>query len=77
MKVVYHIIYHESYMKSYVINDKSYHLSGCKKGCALQTKSDICIVGENGSYNLLENGFAWDEPKHASLSEVALFNKLV
>ena len=57
--------------------DKSYHLSGCKKGCALQTKSDICIVGENGSYNLLENGFAWDEPKHASLSEVALFNKLV
>ena len=55
----------------------SYHLSGCKKGCALQTKSDICIVGENGSYNLLENGFAWDEPKHASLSEVALFNKLV
>ena len=57
--------------------DKSYHLSGCKKGCALQTKSDICIVGENGSYNLLENGFAWDEPKHASLSEVALFKKLV
>ncbi len=62
---------------SAILAGKSYHISGCKKGCAKPTSSDICIIGESGSYNLLENGCAWDKPSFMSLSETVLINKLI
>ena len=57
--------------------DQSYHISGCSKGCSTPKKSDVCIVGENGSHNLLQNGYAWDIPSFISLSEAALINELI
>lgn len=59
-----------------ILSGKSYHISGCKKGCAKPTNSDICIIGESGSLNMLENGCAWDKPSHISLSETALMDEL-
>ena len=60
-----------------ILAGKSYHISGCNKGCAKPTNSDICIIGESGSYNLLENGCAWDKPSFISLSETVLIDKLI
>ena len=60
-----------------ILAGKSYHISGCSKGCAMQSNSDICIIGERGSYNMLENGCAWDKPSYTSLSESALMNALL
>jgi precorrin-3B synthase len=60
-----------------ILADKSYHISGCSKGCAMPSNSDICIIGERGSYNMLENGCAWDKPSYTSLSESALMDALL
>ena len=60
-----------------ILAGKSYHISGCSKGCAMPSNSDICIIGELGSYNMLENGCAWDKPSHTSLSESALMDALL
>ena len=60
-----------------ILVGKSYHISGCDKGCAKPTNSDICIIGKNGSYNMLENGCAWDKPSFISLSEKALIDELI
>ena len=59
-----------------ILAGKSYHISGCTKGCAKPSNSDICIIGERGSYNMLENGCAWDKPSYTSLSESALMDAL-
>ncbi|NCF46978.1 MAG: hypothetical protein GWP24_05355 [Alphaproteobacteria bacterium] len=60
-----------------ILAGKSYHISGCSKGCAMPSNSDICIIGELGSYNMLENGCAWDKPSYTSLSESALMDALL
>ena len=60
-----------------ILAGKSYHISGCSKGCAMPSNSDICIIGERGSYNMLENGCAWDKPSYTSLSESALMDALL
>ena len=60
-----------------ILASKSYHISGCSKGCAMPSNSDICIIGERGSYNMLENGCAWDKPSYTSLSESALMDALL
>ena len=60
-----------------ILAGKSYHISGCSKGCAMPSNSDICIIGECGSYNMLENGCAWDKPSYTSLSESALMDALL
>ena len=60
-----------------ILADKSYHISGCSRGCAMPSNSDICIIGERGSYNMLENGCAWDKPSYTSLSESALMDALL
>ena len=60
-----------------ILAGKSYHISGCSKGCAMPSNSDICITGELGSYNMLENGCAWDKPSYTSLSESALMDALL
>ena len=60
-----------------ILAGKSYHISGCSKGCAMPYNSDICIIGERGSYNMLENGCAWDKPSYTSLSESALMDALL
>ena len=60
-----------------ILAGKSYHISGCSKGCAMPSNSDICIIGERGSYNMLENGCAWDKPSYTSLSESELMDALL
>ncbi len=60
-----------------ILAGKSYHISGCSKGCAMPSNSDICIIGERGSYNMLENGCAWDKPSYTSLSESTLMDALL
>ena len=60
-----------------ILAGKSYHISGCSKGCAMPSNSDICIIGERGSYNMLENGCAWDKPSYTSQSESALMDALL
>jgi len=57
-------------------HNQSYHISGCAKGCATKTSRDICIIGNDGNYGLLENGCAWDSPDNILLSEAALFDEL-
>ena len=59
-----------------ILAGKSYHISGCTKGCAMPSNSDICITGELSSYNMLKNGCAWDKPSYTSLSESALMDAL-
>ena len=48
--------------------DKTYHISGCTKGCAAPRATDICIIGDGAHYAIIENGCAWEPPSITSLS---------
>ena len=48
--------------------DISLHISGCTKGCAAPAPRDICIIGDENHYAIIENGCAWDDPSLTSLS---------
>lgn len=50
------------------------HVSGCTKGCAKPSASDVVFAGENGLFNLVRNGTAWDEPSLTQLSPEKLQN---
>ena len=52
------------------------HVSGCSKGCARSGSADICVVGNNGRYDLVENGCASDVPRLAGLSREDIQMKL-
>ena len=41
---------------------KTLHISGCAKGCAAPEASDICIVGRDGQFDIVEKGCAWQAP---------------
>ena len=38
------------------------HISGCSKGCASPNSKEICIVGNEGRFDIVEKGYAWDKP---------------
>lgn len=44
------------------------HVSGCAKGCAKSSASDITIVGREGRFDLVRDGRAWDEPVRTNLT---------
>ena len=44
------------------------HVSGCSKGCAHPAAADVVLVGKNGTFDLVRNGTAWDEPRQRGLS---------
>ena len=48
------------------------HLSGCAKGCARAQAAQITLVGQNGAFDLVENGAAWDKPVKTGLTAQAL-----
>ena len=41
---------------------KTLHVSGCAKGCAAPEARDICIVGRDGRFDIVEKGCAWQAP---------------
>ena len=56
--------------------DKTYHISGCSKGCAAPRVTDVCIIGTASDYAIIENGCAWDSPSITSLSSDDVFERL-
>jgi precorrin-3B synthase len=45
------------------------HVSGCSKGCARQQPADVCVVGQDGRYQLIFRGGADGTPDVADLTE--------
>ncbi|MEC7705182.1 MAG: hypothetical protein VYE61_01495, partial [Pseudomonadota bacterium] len=41
---------------------KTLHISGCAKGCAAPEARDVCVVGQDGGFNIIERGCAWQAP---------------
>lgn len=50
-------------LKDVLAEGRSLHVSGCAKGCARRQKADATLIGRNGSYGLVVNGCAADEPR--------------
>ena len=46
---------------------KTLHVSGCAKGCAAPEASDICIVGRDGQFDIVEKGCAWQAPSSTGI----------
>lgn len=47
---------------------KTLHVSGCAKGCAHPGPADFTFVAQDGRFNLVPTGRAWDEPARRGLS---------
>ncbi|MCE8005367.1 cobalamin biosynthesis protein CobG, partial [Halomonas sp. MCCC 1A11081] len=47
----------------------SVHLSGCAKGCACQTPTDLCLTGRAGRFDLIVGGRADGTPVATGLDE--------
>lgn len=50
------------------------HVSGCAKGCAHPSAADVTLVGNNGRFDLVRNGAAWDDALYTNLSQTELLN---
>lgn len=48
------------------------HVSGCAKGCAHPRRAATTLVGNNGAYDLVENGHPWDAPRQRGLTATDL-----
>lgn len=47
----------------------SLHVSGCEKGCARQSATDVTLVGREGRFDLVQNGTSADTPIKEGLSQ--------
>lgn len=45
----------------------SLHVSGCSKGCARRGRADMTFVGNQGRFDLVLKGRAWDAPEKPGL----------
>lgn len=52
----------------HVPKDARLHVSGCAKGCAHPTNSDLTLVGTDNGFDLVRHGTARDAPAHRSLA---------
>lgn len=52
------------------------HVSGCAKGCARKGPADATIVGNNGRFDLVLQGHAWDAPAKSGLHPQDLLAEL-
>ena len=48
------------------------HVSGCAKGCAHNIPAPLTLVGHDGHYDLVENGFARDAPARSGMTFAAV-----
>lgn len=46
----------------------SLHISGCAKGCARKSQANTTFVGNQGRFDLVSNGHAWDAPEKSGLT---------
>lgn len=44
------------------------HISGCAKGCAHPRPAATTLVGRDGTFDLVEQGHPWDQPRQRGLS---------
>lgn len=54
----------------------SLHVSGCAKGCARQSASDVTLVGRNGRFDLVRNGTVSDTPVRSGMTEAEVLEVL-
>ena len=47
--------------------EQTLHISGCVKGCAAPEVRDICIVGRDGHFDIVEKGCAWQTPSSTGI----------
>ena len=48
------------------------HVSGCAKGCAHPRPCATTLVGQNGAYDLVKQGYPWDQPRQRGLGTADL-----
>ena len=47
--------------------EQTLHISGCAKGCAAPEARDVCIVGRDGRFDIVEKGCAWQTPSSTGI----------
>ena len=52
------------------------HVSGCAKGCARQAPCDITLVGNNGRFDLVQNGRPGDTPASTGHSAADILQRI-
>ena len=55
---------------------KTLHISGCAKGCAAPEARDICIVGRDGRFDIVEKGCAWQAPSSKGIPTTAILERI-
>ena len=64
-----------AHQKEFIVGRKV-HISGCSKGCASPNSNDICIVGNEGRFDIVEQGYAWDKPVVKCSSQTSVLEHL-
>ena len=55
---------------------KTLHISGCAKGCAAPEARDICVVGRDGRFDIVEKGCAWQAPSSKGILTTAILERV-
>ncbi len=55
---------------------KTLHISGCAKGCAAPEARDVCVVGQDGGFNIIERGCAWQAPSITGVLTTDILKRL-
>ncbi|WP_390912673.1 cobalamin biosynthesis protein CobG [Pseudosulfitobacter sp. SM2401] len=50
------------------LSGQTLHVSGCAKGCARPRPADVVLVGNDGAFDLVQNGHPWDVPSLCGLT---------
>ena len=55
----------------------SLHVSGCAKGCARSTRTDLTLVGQNGLFDIIRNGNAQASPDRTGLTPTDILTEII